>query len=299
MPPTKSAVQTRSSWPATEEAQLRHLLGAMKAMRDGTFTRRLAPTGSGVLAELATFYDEIADRQLHLATELGRVRRLAGRDGRHAERLTNGIGQGSWATSIEAANSLVTDLVRPAEDFARVVSAVSAGDLTQRMAVRVDGRPLRGDPLRVAKDVNGLVDQLSAIADEITRVTREVGTEGKLGGKARVRSADGTWRDLIDAVNTMSSQLTAQVRDIALVTTAVANGDLSRTVTDRGVGRDGTAEGHGRPDGRPAVVVRRRGHPRRPRGRHRGAPRRPGRRAGRVRAPGRTSPTPSTRWRPT
>ena len=231
MSPTKSAVQTRSSWPATEEAQLRHLLGAMKAMRDGTFTRRLAPTGSGVLAELATFYDEIADRQLHLATELDRVRRLAGRDGRHGERLTNGVGQGSWATSIEAANSLVTDLVRPAEDFARVVSAVSAGDLTQRMAVRVDGRPLRGDPLRVAKDVNGLVDQLAAIADEITRVTREVGTEGKLGGKARVRSADGTWRDLIDAVNTMSSQLTAQVRDIALVTTAVANGDLSRTVT--------------------------------------------------------------------
>jgi methyl-accepting chemotaxis protein len=141
-----------------EEAQLTHLLGAMRAMRDGTFTRRLAPTGTGMLAELATLYDEIADRQLHLATELDRVRRLSGREGRHGERLTTGVGRGSWATSIEAANSLVTDLVRPAEDFARVVSAVSAGDLTQRMAVRVDGRPLRGDPLRVAKDVNGLVD---------------------------------------------------------------------------------------------------------------------------------------------
>jgi HAMP domain-containing protein/signal transduction histidine kinase/CheY-like chemotaxis protein len=226
-----SANGRRPSWPVTDEAQARHLVEAMRAMRDGTFTRRLSPTGSGVWAELASLYDEIADRQQHLASELSRVSRSAGRDGRHAERLVPGPGTGSWATAIEDANSLVTDLVRPAEDFARVVSGISEGDLTQRMAVRVAGRPLRGDPLRVARSVNGLVDKLSAISAEIARVTREVGTEGKLGGQARVRGAAGTWRDLIDAVNTMSSQLTAQVRDIALVTTAVANGDLSRTVT--------------------------------------------------------------------
>ena len=213
-----------------DDQELRRLRDAMIAMRDGTFTRRLAPI-DGPLAELASLYNEIAERQQHQATELSRVRRLAGRDGRHEERLRPGTGTGAWATSIEDANSLVDDLVRPTADVARVVAAVSAGDLTQRMDVRLRSRPLKGDPLLVARSVNGLVGELSTIADEITRVTREVGTEGKLGGQAKVRSAHGSWRDLIDAVNTMSSRLTAQVRDIAEVTTAVANGDLSRTVT--------------------------------------------------------------------
>ena len=214
-----------------DEAQLRRLLDAMTAMRDGNFRKRMTVRGEGLLAEVAAVYNEIADRQQHLASELSRVQRVAGREGRHSERLNSGLGEGSWAKSIEAANGLVTDLVRPTGEFARVVAAVSEGDLTQRMDVQVDGQPLRGEPLKLARSVNGLVDQLSSIADEITRVTREVGTEGKLGGQARVRSADGSWRDLIDAVNTMSTRLTTQVRDIALVTTAVANGDLSRSVT--------------------------------------------------------------------
>ena len=117
------------------------------------------------------------------------------------------------------------------------MTAVSHSDLSQRMDVNEDGRPLRGEPLQLARSVNGLVGQLSSIADEITRVTREVGTEGKLGGQARVRSADGSWRDLADAVNATMSTRLDQVRDIALVTTAVANGDLSRTVTVEVSGR--------------------------------------------------------------
>ena len=214
-----------------DAAQLKRLLAALTAMRDGNFRKRLPMAGDGVVAELAEVYNEIADRQQHLTAELSRVHRVAGREGRHTERLDSGIGEGGWAKCIDAANGLVADLVRPTGEFARVVAAVSEGDLTQRMDIRLDGQALRGEPLRLARRVNRLVDQLSSIADEITRVTREVGTEGKLGGQARVRSADGSWRDLMDAVNTMSSRLTAQVRDIALVTTAVANGDLSRTVT--------------------------------------------------------------------
>ncbi len=214
-----------------DEARLRRLLEAMTAMRDGNFRKRLTASGDGVVGELAAVYNEIAERQQHLASELARVQRVAGREGRHTERLSTGLGEGSWARSVEAANGLVADLVRPIGELARVVAAVSEGDLTQRMDVRLDGQQLRGEPLRLARRVNGLVDQLSSTADEITRVTREVGTEGKLGGQARVRNADGSWRDLIDAVNTMSTRLTSQVRDIALVTTAVANGDLSRTVT--------------------------------------------------------------------
>ncbi len=217
--------------PPVDPAQLRRLLDAMTAMRDGNFRKRLPVQGDGVLGELAVVYNEIADRQQHLTAELGRVQRVVGREGRHSERLQSGLGEGSWAKSIDSANGLVADLVRPTGEFARVVAAVSEGDLTQRMDLQVDGQQLRGEPLRLARNVNGLVDQLSSIADEITRVTREVGTEGKLGGQARVRSADGSWRDLIDAVNTMSTRLTTQVRDIATVTTAVANGDLSKTVT--------------------------------------------------------------------
>ncbi len=214
-----------------DPAKLKPLLDGLTAMRDGNFRKRLPVADGDVTAELATLFNEIAERQQHLASELNRVHRLAGREGRHTERVDPGIGEGGWVKCAEAANGLVADLVRPTGEFARVVAAVSEGDLTQRMDIRVDGQTLRGEPLRLARSVNGLVDQLSSIADEITRVTREVGTEGKLGGQARVRSADGSWRDLIDAVNTMSSRLTAQVRDIALVTTAVANGDLSRTVT--------------------------------------------------------------------
>ncbi len=214
-----------------DEVTLRRLIDGLTAMRDGNFRKRLPDNGDGVMAEVAGLFNEIAERQQHLASELNRVRRVAGREGRHSERLESGAGEGSWERCIESANGLVADLVRPTGDFARVVTAVSHGDLTQRMGTRLDGHPLRGEPLRLARSVNGLVEQLSSIADEITRVAREVGTEGKLGGQARVRSADGSWRDLMDAVNTMSSRLTTQVRDIALVTTAVANGDLSRTVT--------------------------------------------------------------------
>ena len=228
---------TRKSTPvpapvsAIDAASLRRLLDALTAMRDGNFRKRLPISGSGMGADLAIVYNEIAERQQHLTGELARVQRVAGREGRHSERLQSGVGEGGWARSIDAANSLVSDLVRPTGELARVVAAVSEGDLTQRMDTDLDGQPLRGEPLRLARSVNGLVDQLSGISHEITRVTREVVTEGKLGGQARVRSADGAWRVLIDAVNAMSSRLTAQVRDIALVTTAVANGDLSKTVT--------------------------------------------------------------------
>jgi hypothetical protein len=210
---------------------LNRLLEALTAMRDGNFRRRLRVGGDPLLAEISAVYNEVADRQQHLASELARVRRAVGREGRLGERLTSGTGDGAWAASIDAANALVDDLVRPTAEIARVLAAVAEGDLTQRLDLRIDDQPLRGEFLRMGRTVNGLVDQLSAFADEVTRVAREVGTEGKLGGQARVRRVSGSWRDLTDSVNTMAGRLTAQVRDIALVTTAVANGDLSRKVT--------------------------------------------------------------------
>jgi HAMP domain-containing protein/signal transduction histidine kinase/CheY-like chemotaxis protein len=220
-----------SAVPARESRALNRLLEALTAMRDGNFSRRLRIGADPLLAEISAVYNEVADRQQHLASELARVRRAVGRDGRLDERLAPGTGDGDWSASIDAANALVDDLVRPTAEIARVLAAVAEGDLTQRLELRIGGQPLRGEFLRMGRTVNGLVDQLSAFADEVTRVAREVGTEGKLGGQAKVRRVSGSWRDLTDSVNTMAGRLTAQVRDIALVTTAVANGDLSRKVT--------------------------------------------------------------------
>ncbi|MFD3760984.1 HAMP domain-containing protein, partial [Streptomyces sp. NPDC058622] len=205
-------------------------------MRDGNFRKRLTVSGDGVMAEIAAVYNEVADRNLHLTGELSRVRRMVGREGKLSERLETGACEGSWAAAIDASNQLVDDLARPVSEVGRVLSAVAEGDLDQRMDLRTQaaegaGHPLRGEFLKVGRTVNNLVDQLSAFTDEVTRVALEVGTEGKLGGQAQVRGMSGSWKDLTDSVNTMAYRLTAQVRDIALVTTAVAKGDLSRKVT--------------------------------------------------------------------
>ena len=138
---------------------------------------------------------------------------------------------GAWGESIEAANNLIIDLVQPTTEVARVIGAVATGDLSQTMALEIDGRPLTGEFLHTARTVNTMVDQLGAFAREVTRVAREVGTEGKLGGQAVVQGVSGTWKDLTDNVNFMASNLTGQVRNIAEVTTAVANGDLSKKIT--------------------------------------------------------------------
>ncbi|WP_129306218.1 HAMP domain-containing protein [Streptomyces sp. L2] len=221
---------------AVDTAALHRLLAALVSMRDGNFRKRLTVSGDGVMSEIAAVFNEVADRNLHLTGELSRVRRMVGREGKLTERLETGACEGSWASAIDASNALVDDLVWPVSEVSRVLSAVAEGDLSPRMELRTQGpdgtgHPLRGEFLKVGRTVNNLVDQLSTFTDEVTRVASEVGTEGKLGGQARVRGLSGSWKDLTDSVNTMASRLTAQVRDIALVTTAVAKGDLSRKVT--------------------------------------------------------------------
>ncbi|CAM5477124.1 MULTISPECIES: HAMP domain-containing protein [Streptomyces] len=221
---------------AVDTAALNRLLTALVAMRDGNFRKRLTVSGDGVMSEIAAVFNEVADRNLHLTGELARVRRMVGREGKLTERLETGACEGSWGAAIDNSNSLVDDLVRPVSEVGRVLTAVAEGDLSPRMELRTQGsdgtgHPLRGEFLKVGRTVNNLVDQLSTFTDEVTRVASEVGTEGKLGGQARVRGMSGSWKDLTDSVNTMAYRLTAQVRDIALVTTAVAKGDLSRKVT--------------------------------------------------------------------
>ncbi|MCQ4200452.1 HAMP domain-containing protein [Streptomyces sp. NPDC058783] len=227
---------TRGGTTTVDTAALNRLLAALVSMREGNFRKRLTVSGDGVMSEIAAVFNEVADRNLHLTGELARVRRVVGREGKLTERLETGACEGSWAAAIDHSNALVDDLVRPVSEVSRVLSAVADGDLSPRMELRTQseegtGQPLRGEFLKVGRTVNNLVDQLSTFTDEVTRVASEVGTEGKLGGQARVRGMSGSWKDLTDSVNTMAYRLTAQVRDIALVTTAVAKGDLSRKVT--------------------------------------------------------------------
>ena len=171
-------------------------------------------------------------------------------------------------------------------NIAEVTTAVAQGDLTSKITVDA-----RGEILELKSTVNTMVDQLSSFADEVTRVAREVGTEGMLGGQARVPGVAGTWRDLTDSVNSMASNLTNQVRNIATVSTAVARGDLSQKITIEARGEVAALAEHHQRHGGHAARVRRRGHPRGPRGGHRGHPRRPGAGAAAWPAPGRTSPT--------
>ncbi|WP_217913624.1 HAMP domain-containing protein [Miltoncostaea marina] len=216
---------------AMAAADLAALLAAMRAAADGDFSVRVRPAPDGLAREVGLAFNRLVESNAGLAGEIARVRRTVGRDGLIAERAAPPLDGGAWRASVDALNALIDDLVRPTEEFARVIGAVAGGDLTQRMAARIEGHPVRGEFQRIRATVNAMVDRLSSFADEVTRVAREVGTEGKLGGQAKVKGLAGTWRDLTDSVNSMAANLTDQVRNIAEVTTAVAQGDLSRKIT--------------------------------------------------------------------
>jgi signal transduction histidine kinase/HAMP domain-containing protein len=200
-------------------------------MRRGDFGVRLPLDQPGIASEIAEAFNDVVELNERTARELRRVRRIVGRQGRMVERAAIPDARGEWARNVDSINELIDDLTEPAIQIGQVLGAVANGDLRQRMALEVRGRALRGEFLRWAEIVNTMVDQLNAFASEVTRVAREVGTEGKLGGQADVRGVGGTWKDLTDNVNSMASNLTSQVRNIAEVTTAVARGDLSKKIT--------------------------------------------------------------------
>ncbi|HEY9179227.1 MAG TPA: HAMP domain-containing protein [Candidatus Baltobacteraceae bacterium] len=209
----------------------RRLLNALRAFRAGNFGVRIPVKGSGIDAELAQAFNECLEMKTRLLGEIKRVSRSISRDGRLSLRAQMESASGDWQEHIEAYNALIETVAAPMAETNRVLAAVAQGDLSQRMTVEIDGHALRGDFLKSAKVINAMVDQLNAFASEVTRVAREVGSEGKLGGQAAVKGVAGTWKDLTDSVNTMASNLTSQVRNIADVTTAVAKGDLSRKIT--------------------------------------------------------------------
>jgi HAMP domain-containing protein/signal transduction histidine kinase/ActR/RegA family two-component response regulator len=206
------------------------LLKALDSLCAGDFSVRLEPRG-GQLGAVMDRLNDLAVLNERRTRELVRASRVIGREGRMTERLDEVGADGDWGVGAEAINSLIDDLVRPTTEVARVIAAVAEGDLSQKMALEIAGQPVKGEFLRIGTTVNTMVDQLSSFADEVTRVAREVGTEGKLGGQAQVRGVSGVWRDLTESVNSMAGNLTSQVRNIAQVTTAVAQGDLSQKIT--------------------------------------------------------------------
>ncbi len=206
------------------------ILRAVSALKDGE-TVELPPEWSGVHGRLAQVFNELADQNVCMFEELARLSRVVGKDGRLNERAVLPFARGFWRGSVDAINSLIGDLVHPTSEVARVIGAVAQGDLSKNMALEADGRALQGEFLRTARTINTMVDQLRSFASEVTRVAREVGTEGRLGGQADVQGVAGTWKDLTDNVNFMAGNLTSQVRNIAEVTKAVAAGDLSKKIT--------------------------------------------------------------------
>jgi HAMP domain-containing protein/CheY-like chemotaxis protein/signal transduction histidine kinase len=212
-------------------AVLQNLLEALQAMRAGDFSIRMPVGGGGIEGKIADAFNEIVTANQVLARQLEGVGQVVGREGRTRKRVKLGFSYGAWGEMETSINTLIDDLLWPTTEVSRAIAAVAQGDLLQTMRLDVDGRPLQGEFLQSASVVNTMIRQLGTVTSEVTRVAREVGTEGKLGGQAEVPGVTGAWKDLTVSVNSMANNLTAQVRNIADVTIAVASGDLSKKIT--------------------------------------------------------------------
>ena len=234
MKKTASAPRLRSDNSSSlngDQLDSKQLLAALTAFKRGDFSAQLPDDWTGIAGKVADTFNDVIRLNERLTQELARIGRVVGKEGRIRQRASLGEASGSWADAMRSVNNLIGDLVHPTSEMARVIGCVAKGDLSQTIATEIEGQALEGEFLRTAKIVNTMVRQLSGFASEVTRVAREVGTEGKLGGQANVKGVAGTWKDLTDNVNLMAGNLTDQVRNIATVTTAVATGDLTKKIT--------------------------------------------------------------------
>jgi HAMP domain-containing protein/CheY-like chemotaxis protein/signal transduction histidine kinase len=229
----RSLARKNATLPGADAAEVRsrQLLAAVMAFRDGDFSMRLPIDWVGTDGRIAEAFNQIIAYEMRHTREVTRLSVAVGKEGRLKQRMSLPGAIGGWAQKVDSLNTLLDDLVRPTTEVARTIGAVAKGDLGQSMELEVDGRALKGEFLRSAKLVNTMIEQLSVFTSEVTRVAREVGIEGKLGGQAQVKGVSGVWKYLTDSVNQMAGNLTAQVRNIADVTIAVANGDLSKKIT--------------------------------------------------------------------
>jgi HAMP domain-containing protein/CheY-like chemotaxis protein/signal transduction histidine kinase len=230
-PPKSPQANGSDAQGGASASELIELLQGLEAMRVGDFSARMASGATGVLGKIADCFNDIIATNQRMARELDRVGQVVGREGRTRLRAKFGSTDGAWGAMEATLNELIDDLLWPTTEVTRAIAAVAQGNLLQTVRLDVDGRPLQGKFLESATIVNTMIKQLGVFTSEVTRVAREVGTEGKLGGQAQVRGVSGVWKDLTESVNSMANNLTAQVRNIAEVTIAVANGDLSKKIT--------------------------------------------------------------------
>ncbi len=228
--PDKST-KANGEHPSDAQAELYDLLAALQAMKTGDFSVRMAGHHAGLLGKIADTFNDIVAANERMAQQLHLVGQAVGREGEIRQRVKLDLPNGAWGQMEDSINTLIGDLLWPTTEVTRAIEAVAQGNLLQIVRLDVDGRPLKGEFLRSATIVNTMIKQLSVFTSEVTRVAREVGVEGRLGGQAQVREVTGVWKDLTESVNSMASNLTAQVRNIAEVTIAVANGDLSKKIT--------------------------------------------------------------------
>ena len=230
---TRQALTTpgKGEIPSLDSLPRQALLQALQKVRSGDFSVRLPGDLTGIEGKIADTFNDIVMANERMAAELKRVGLAVGKRGQTSQRVRFQPLGGEWGDMEGSINVLIDDLLWPTTEVTRAVSAVAQGDLLQTVPLEVDGRPLKGEFLRSANIVNTMIQQLVIFTSEVTRVAREVGTDGKLGGQAEVRGVSGVWKDLTDSVNSMANNLTAQVRNIADVTIAVASGDLSKKIT--------------------------------------------------------------------
>ena len=249
-------------------AQVRGIAQVATAVATGDLSQKITVDARGEILELKDTVNTMVDQLSSFADEVTRVAREVGTEGNlGGQAQVRGVA-GTWRDLTDNVNSMASNLTGQVRNIAQVTTAVARGDLSQKITVDA-----RGEILELKNTVNTMVDQLSAFADEVTRVAREVGTEGNLGGQAEVQGVAGTWRDLTENVNQLAANLTDQVRNIAQVTTAVARGDLSQKITVDARGEILELKNTVNTMVDQLSVVRRRGHPGGPRGGHRGQPR--------------------------
>ena len=247
-------------------------------MANGDLSKKITVDVKGEILELKNTINTMVDQLNSFASEVTRVAREVGTEGKlGGQAQVKGVA-GTWKDLTDNVNSMAGNLTAQVRNIAEVTTAVANGDLSKKITVDV-----RGEILELKNTINTMVDQLSSFASEVTRVAREVGTEGKLGGQAEVKGVAGTWKDLTDTVNSMAGNLTAQVRNIAEVTTAVANGDLSKKITVDVQGEILELKNTINTMVDQLNSLRLRSDARGARGRHRGQARRPGRGDGRGR----------------
>ena len=233
------AVMKRKAPPAAKKVSRKEdsvlsdaeFLKILVKVKNGNFSQRFPTDQNGIKRSICDTLNEIIDLNERMVFEFQKVGKSIGKQGKLTNRVALDGARGSWSSCVDSVNTLISDLVHPTIEIAHVITSVAKGNLSQEMPLSIEGNPLQGEFLRIAKEVNGMVKQLNLFSMEVTRVAREVGTEGKLGGQAKVRGVGGVWKDLTDSVNKMASNLTGQVRNIADVTTAVAKGDLSKKIT--------------------------------------------------------------------